>query len=175
MKNLKEYINEEVKDQKVNDQTKYTIRTTPGQTKYITKNFFSNIWLDSDHNIFPSAAACAKFHGVSSSTIENDWFKSKTTGQLTAAVCPNQFIDNYDEFIKLLDGKHDNELDKILGRYDELFQDYLLKKIHAGFNDKGDIVKAWKTKMGFWTIQDPKDVPWWVDGKFSVDRLFDKK
>lgn len=140
---------------------KYTIRASKDLFEYMYYKMGGVPFLDSEHNIFPTMAACAKFHGVSTSTLDKGWFKSKTLNKLVAAsnICTSILYG-----VDLYDGNHDNELQEKLAIYDELFNNYLLKKVRAaicynGWMGEDKISPMWKTADGFWTPSHPHDWP----------------
>ena len=149
---------------------KYTIHGSKDLFEYMYYKASGIPHLDSEHNIFPTAAACAKFHGVSPATLSKGWFKSKTLNKLVAV----SFISILPG-VDLYDGKHDDELQEKLAIYDELFNNYLLKKKHAiiasyGWMGPDKISPMWKTALGVWVPFHPRTVPsfWYKGSDLSI-------
>ncbi len=110
---------------------KYTIH---GSRYEYTHDFGGCPYIDSENNIFPSQVACARFHGVSPSTVrraeENG--KSFFSKSLHKKVCATPMFAIND--FEIFDGYHDDQLkDEIqkLEIYDDLFNNYILKGIPA--------------------------------------------
>lgn len=122
-------------------------------------------YIDSEGNIFPSATACAKYHGVSSSTVQRGIspFTSKT---LDKKVCASYISTDVLSDFLYLDGQHNEELESCLSIYDELFNDYIFKGIPAsicrnGWAGPNKISRMLKTRFGWWTpaYEKPEDEP----------------
>lgn len=89
------------------------------------------VYLDSENNIFPTAVALAKYHGVSPATVQRigKAFKSKTLNKKVAADCFSFMIDLDVKW--LFDVTREQELINRISVYDELFNNYILKGIPA--------------------------------------------
>lgn len=103
----------------------YTVQGSLGEYTRGRGSMYQGLWyLDSDHNIFPSEQACARFHGVGATAVANPrGFFSKAL-QKRMAACAIRCFDT-----ALLND--DNRLAAMLGKYDELFNDYMLKGVRA--------------------------------------------
>ena len=106
-----------------------------------------NPCMDSEGNIFPSAADCARYHQMSPSTMFGAEYirpvKSKLLGK---RICTATIYTSPD----IIADPDQTRLAEDLAKYETLFTDYIFKKIPALVHADGTYSLGKKNSAGYW-------------------------
>ena len=128
--------------------------------------------MDSEGNIFPTMAACARYHGVPRSTMDrNDNVRPVKSKTLDKKICATTIYIDED----ILFDPDQSRLVEYLATQEMVFRDYIFKGIPAIPNADGTVTKGMRIHDGNWVFSDFdhwKKVNDWVKRGCPMNELF---
>lgn len=108
-----------------------------------------NPCMDSEGNIFPSAAYCARYHQMSLSTMfRAEYIRPVKSKLLGKPICTSPIYTDID----VIFDTDQTRLVEDLAKFEILFSDYIFKKIPARPHADGTYSLARKLSSGYWVF-----------------------